>query len=83
MSQPQQRQIQAKSATYTTAHGNARSLTHWARPGIEPKTSLFLVGFISSAPWWELLFLFLIVVKHDSESTILTILKYTAPTLIH
>jgi len=23
------------SATYTTAHGNARSLTHWARPGME------------------------------------------------
>ena len=26
--QPQQRQIQATSATYTTVHGNARSLTH-------------------------------------------------------
>ena len=25
---PQQRQIQAVSATYTTAHGNAGSLTH-------------------------------------------------------
>ena len=25
----------AASATYTTAHGNARSLTHWARPGIK------------------------------------------------
>ena len=21
---------------YTTAQGNARSLTHWARPGVEP-----------------------------------------------
>ena len=28
MPQPQQRQIQAASATYTTGHGNARSLTH-------------------------------------------------------
>ena len=34
------------SATYTTAHGNARSLTHWARPGIEPAISWFLVGFL-------------------------------------
>ena len=28
-----------------TAHGNARSLTHWVRPGIKPATSWFLVGF--------------------------------------
>ena len=27
--------------------GNARSLPHWARPGIEPKTSQFLVGFVN------------------------------------
>ena len=31
--------------TYTTTHGNAGSSTHWARPGIEPTTSWFLVGF--------------------------------------
>ena len=37
--QPQPHQIWAASATYTTAHGNARSLTHWARPGIEPTSS--------------------------------------------
>ena len=42
------------SATYTTAHGNARSLTHWARPGIEPASSRIRVGFISSALQWEL-----------------------------
>ena len=41
--------------TYTTVHGNTGSLTHWARPGIEPETSWFLVGFISAVPWWELL----------------------------
>jgi len=40
------------SVTYTrahgnTAHGNAGSLTHWARPGIGPATSWFLVRFIS------------------------------------
>ena len=55
MPQPQPRQIQASTTTYTTAHGNARSLTHWARPGIEPSTSQFLVGIISAAPRWELL----------------------------
>ena len=36
------------------SHGNAGSLTHWARPGIEPATSWFLVGFISTAPRQEL-----------------------------
>ena len=41
-------------ATYTTAHGNPRSSTHWARPGIEPLTSWFLVGFVSAVPQWEL-----------------------------
>ena len=46
------------SVTYTTAHGNAGSLTHSARPGIEPATSWFLVGFVSTAPPWELLALF-------------------------
>ena len=35
--QPQQCKIRATSLTYTTAHGNAGSLTHW--PGIEPHCS--------------------------------------------
>ena len=48
--QPQQCQIWASSATYTSAHGNARSLTHWARPGIEPVPSRILVRFISAEP---------------------------------
>ena len=52
--QPQQCRIQNTSVTYTTAHGNAGSLTHWARPGIEPATSWFLVGFVSAVQWWEL-----------------------------
>ena len=55
MPQPQQWQIQATSVTYTTDHGNTGSLTHWARPGIELTTSWFLVGFVSTAPQWELL----------------------------
>ena len=37
----------ATSVTYTTAHSNAASLTHWERPGIEPATSRFLVGFVN------------------------------------
>ena len=45
--QPQQRGIRATSATYATAHGNAGSLTHSVRPGIEPETLWFLVGFVN------------------------------------
>ena len=37
------------------AHSNDGSLTHWARPGIEPSNSWFLVGCISTAPQRELL----------------------------
>ena len=54
MPQPQQRQIRAESVIYTTAHGNAGSLTHWVRLGIEAVTSWFLVRFVSSASLWEL-----------------------------
>ena len=46
-------QIQAVSATYTAAHGNAESLT-WVRPGIEPTSSWILVGFITTEPQQEL-----------------------------
>ena len=47
MPQPQQCGIWAASATYTTVHGNAGSLTYWARPGIEPTCSWILVGFLT------------------------------------
>ena len=47
MPEPQQHRIQAESATYAPAHGNTGSLTRWARPGIEPATLWFLVGFIN------------------------------------
>ena len=53
-SELQQHEIWTVSATYTTAHCNARSSTHWARPGIELATSWFLVGSISAAPQQEL-----------------------------
>ena len=46
--------VGSTSSTYTTAHRNTRSLTHWARPGIDPASSWILVGFISAAPQWEL-----------------------------
>ena len=39
-------------------------LTHWARPGIEPATSWFLVGFISAAPQRHLLeFIFYVFIN--------------------
>ena len=44
--------------TYTTAHDNTGSLTHWAKPGIKPTTSWFLGGFVSTVPQRELLLLF-------------------------
>ena len=37
----------AASANYTAADGNARSLTHWARPGMEPASSWILVRFVT------------------------------------
>jgi len=58
MPQAQQCGIRATSANYTTTQGNAGSLTHLVRPGNEPATSWFLVGFVSSAPRRELLKLF-------------------------
>ena len=45
-----QHQIQAASATYTTAHGNAGSLTHRGKPGIEPASSWTLVRFCFHFP---------------------------------
>ena len=47
MPQPWQHRIQAVSATYITVHSNARSLTHWARPGIQPESSWILVRFVN------------------------------------
>ena len=55
--EPQQHGIRAASATYTTAHGNTRSLTHWGRPGIEPRSSWMLVnlmGLLTAVPRQEL-----------------------------
>jgi len=43
----------ATSVTYTTAHGNAGSLSHWVRPGIKPASSCMLFRFVSAEPWRE------------------------------
>ena len=40
--------VSAVFATYTTAHGNVRSLTQGARPGIEPDSSGILVRFVTT-----------------------------------
>ena len=42
------------SVTYTTAHSNTGSLTHYVRPGIEPSSSWILVRFITAEPQQEL-----------------------------
>ena len=46
-SHAQQHRIPATFATYTTAHPHARSLTHWARQGVEPASSWMLVSFVN------------------------------------
>ena len=46
--------IRAIAASLHHSHSNARSLTHGARPGIEPSSSWILVDFISAEPQWEL-----------------------------
>ena len=61
--QPPQCRIWAPSATYTTAHGNTRSLTHWVRPAIKPASSWILARFISTVPRWKLQTLFLKYLK--------------------
>ena len=45
--QPQQSGIQTKSETYNITLGNTGSLTYWSMPGIEPASSVTLVGFIT------------------------------------
>ena len=71
MPQPQHRQIQAKSVTCTTAHGNAGSLTHWARPRIETASSWMLVRFISTEPRWEFLYLQTLRINSEKASHVL------------
>ena len=46
--------LELQLLAYTTAYGNAGSLTHWAGPGIKPVSSWILVGFITTEPGQEL-----------------------------
>ena len=46
--------IRAIAAGLRQSHSSAGTLTHWARPGIEPSPSRILVGFVSSTPQREL-----------------------------
>ena len=50
--------IRATVAGLHHSLSNARSLTHWTRPGIEPTTSWFLVRSIYTMSPWELLIFF-------------------------
>ena len=58
---PQQCRVRAMSSIYPVALSNARSPTHCAGPGIEPKFSWILVGFVAAEPQRELLVDFLMV----------------------
>ena len=51
--QPQQRQIRAASATYTTHSSWQCWILNPLRPRVKPTTSCFLVGFVSTVPRWE------------------------------
>ena len=46
------------------AHGNTGSLTHRARPGIEPVSSWILVRFVTTEPQWKLFFFFIFIFKN-------------------
>ena len=62
--QSQQHGSERTTATYTTAHSNARSFIHCVRPGIQLPSSWMLVGFVSTVPQWELrILLFLIATE--------------------
>ena len=71
-------QIRAASVTYTTAWGNVRSLIHWVRPGVQPRSSWILVGFIIAEQQQELQLensyknskIQLILCSHSSTNTI-------------
>ena len=65
-------------STYTTAHGNTGSLTHWVKPRMEP-VSWRQVRFVSAKLWQELLRFFLIkwkIIKHPLWAKI----KWQLPT---
>ena len=60
--EPQQRQIQATSVTYTTAQATLDPRPTERDQGVKLASSWILVRFISAEPRWELLHLMLITV---------------------
>ena len=68
--QLQQHWIWVTSATYAIAHSNTRSLTHWARPGIQPASSWTLCQALNplnhngNANGYNFFFLFLAAPRH-------------------
>ena len=56
---------------YTTAHSNARSLTHSARPGIKLSSSWILVNFVSTEPQQKLLKIFLSIMVYPRRLDII------------
>ena len=64
------------STIYTTVHGNAVSLTHWARPGIEPASSRILVGFVSTVPWQEFQYILELVYFMPGSFNLLITYRY-------
>ena len=66
--QPEQHGTWTASVTYITAHGIARFLTHWVRPGIEPTSSWIQFGFITGIATKGIPTLLCIVYKGNQES---------------
>jgi len=44
--------IGAAATNLCQSHSHAGSLTHWARPGMEPMASGISAGFVTAEPWW-------------------------------
>ena len=74
--------------TYTTAHSNTGSLTHWASPRIELTFSWIPVGFVTTEPQWHLhdLISYTLLKNHHNKSsyhpllyTVVAILLTTFP----
>ena len=66
--QPQQHWIWVVSTTYTTAHSNAGSLTHWVRLGIEPTSSWILVRFVSAEPLARTSYMISFIIFSEEDS---------------
>ena len=59
--------LELQLSTYTTAHSNAGSLTHWVGPGIEPSSSRILVMLITHWATMGTLHTFLTIKKQTNK----------------